>query len=98
MTYRYILHPIAQKEYRKSVEWYLERSEKAASNFVQAAEKRFLIICKDPKRFKNEYRHYYETTLKKFPFTIIYAIVEERQLIVIIAIYHQKREPANKYR
>jgi plasmid stabilization system protein ParE len=77
MIYRYILHPIAQREYGKSVEWYLERSEKAANNFVKAVEKRFGIICKDPQRFKNEYRHYYETTLKKFPFTIVYAIEEQ---------------------
>ena len=98
MAYKYKLHPEAQEKYESSVSWYLKRSLKAASNFVKVVDKGFVKICNDPKRFRNEYKHYYEFTIHRYPFTIVYTIEESRQLIMIVAIYHQKREPANKYR
>jgi len=35
---------------------------------------------------------------KNIPFTIAYIIEESLHLIVIIAVYHQKRNPEGKYR
>ena len=98
MSYRYKLHPIAQEEYEDSISWYFSRSLKTASNFVTMVEKEFVNICNDPQRNRNEYKNYYEFTLQKYPFTTIYTIEESLQLIIIIAIYHQKRQPVNKYR
>jgi toxin ParE2 len=98
MAYQYKFHPVAQEEYESSVSWYLKRSLKAASTFVKSVDKALINICNDPKRYRNEFKHYYEFTLHKYPFTLVYAIEESRQLIIIIAIYHQKRDPGNKYR
>ena len=88
MAYKYKLHPEAQEKYESSVSWYLKRSLKAASNFVKVVDKGFVKICNDPKRFRNEYKHYYEFTIHRYPFTIVYTIEESRQLIMIVAIYH----------
>jgi plasmid stabilization system protein ParE len=98
MSYKYKLHPTAQEEYESSVSWYLKRSLKAASNFVTIVDKAILTICDDPKRHRNEYKNYYEFTLHKYPFTIVYTLEESQRYVIIIAIYHQKREPGNKYR
>lgn len=98
MPFKYKFHPVAQEEYESSVSWYLIRSLKAASNFVKAVDKGLGNICADPKRHRNEYKNYYEYTIQKYPFTITYVIEESQQLVVIIAIYHQKREPGKKYR
>lgn len=38
-----------------------------------------------------------ELTLKKYPFNLIYYIDEERQRVVIVSIYHHKRNPTGKY-
>ncbi|HWZ03942.1 MAG TPA: type II toxin-antitoxin system RelE/ParE family toxin [Mucilaginibacter sp.] len=98
MTYKYKLHPAAQEEYESSVSWYLKRSLKAATNFVNAVENRFVNICNDPRRYPNEFKHYHECVIHSYPFTIVYTIEESRKLIVIIAVYHQKRDPSKKYR
>ncbi len=98
MAYRYQLHPAAQAEYEDSVSWYLNRSLRAATNFVKSIDTGLMQICNNPKRYRNEYKHYYEFTVYKYPFTIVYTIEENIELIIIIAIYHQKREPGNKYR
>ncbi|WP_428328906.1 type II toxin-antitoxin system RelE/ParE family toxin [Mucilaginibacter sp.] len=98
MAYQYTLHPDAQIEYEESVQWYLKRSFKAASNFVKAVDKGLLHLCKVPDVYINKYKNYHEYTLQKYPFTIVYVIEEKQELIVILAINHQKRKPENKYR
>ena len=38
MSYHYQFHDIAQDEYETSVQWYIEKSEKAALMFVNAVD------------------------------------------------------------
>lgn len=98
MNFSYTLHPAAQKEYEQSLKWYLKRSLKTASGFVDAAEKGFDLICANPYLWPQKYKHYREYHLKKYPFTIVYSIESSIEMIVIIAIYHQKRAPDMKFR
>lgn len=96
--WHFIVHPAAQKEIEASVNWYLERSYRAAENFVLAIEQTIDLICSHPYRWRNEYRNYYELGLKDYPFTIIYTINDENKFIAIVAVYHQKRKTQGKYR
>lgn len=59
---------------KMSVRWYLDRSEVAATNFIMAVDTALQLICENPKRWRNRYKNYYELSLKKYPFTIIYII------------------------
>ncbi len=54
MSFRYQLHELAQKDYEASVIWYMERSVKAAENFVAAIDEALLLICTNPKRWHNK--------------------------------------------
>ncbi len=98
MNYRLILHPTAQEEYERSVEWYKERSDQATEDFVEAVSKAIKLICENPFRWKIEYKHYRVLGLKKFPHTIVYFIDNSANEIIISAIYHQKRSPKKKFR
>lgn len=98
MSYTYILHKHAQKDYEQSLEWYMERSVDAAEKFVQAVDNALQLICNNPYRWRNKYKNFHEITLKKYPFTIIYTIEEEQALIVVSSIYHHKKNPKGKYR
>lgn len=86
----------ALEEYEQSIEWYAERSIKASENFIIEVQESIEEIKHNPTQFKNRYKKYYEITLKKYPFDIVYIIEEER--IVIMSIYHQKRNPKKKYK
>ncbi|MES1181337.1 MAG: type II toxin-antitoxin system RelE/ParE family toxin [Flavobacterium sp.] len=98
MSYHYILHKAAQQDYEEALNWYIERSEQAATKFVFNIDNALRLICNYPTRWRNEYKHYYELGVKKYPYTIIYSIEREKQLIIVSAIYHQKRNPKKKYR
>ena len=97
MSYLYQLHVHAQEDYETSVIWYMERSTKAAENFIAAIDNALALICNNPTRWHNKYKNYYELGLKKYPFRIIYTIDEVNELIIVTSIYHQKRNPRKKY-
>lgn len=55
-------------------------------------------ICDNPKIGKNKHEDCYEIKLKKFPFTVIYLIDENRKLVIITGVFHRMRDPKSKYR
>lgn len=97
MRYKYLLHEHAQQDYETSLQWYAERSEHAAENFIMAVDDALQLICEHPTRWRNNYKNYHELGLKKYPFTIIYTIEANKQLVVVSSIYHHKKNPKKKY-
>ena len=51
-------------------------------------------IILNPFLFPNKFKKYREVPLKKFPFILVYEIVENR--IVIVSLFHGKRNPVSK--
>ena len=98
MSYGYIIHEFAQKDYEDSLAWYMERSIQAAENFTISIDYALKQICDYPDRWRNSYKNYYEYSLKKFPFKIVYVKEDDKKLIIVTAIYHHKRNPRKKYR
>jgi|LakMenE18May11ns_1017448.scaffolds.fasta_scaffold9654454_1 plasmid stabilization system protein ParE len=84
----------AQNEYEESVLWYLKKSEEVSLKFIVSLEDTIQKIVKNPFINKNLYKRFYEINIKKYPFTIVYVI--DKKEIIIISIYHQKRNPKYK--
>lgn len=97
MAYSYLISPVAADEYEEAFTWYEERSIIAADAFIIAVQNAVNAACNDPYRYRNTYKNLRELTLKKYPFNLVYYPDDEHQTIVIISIYHHKRNPAEKY-
>lgn len=76
---------------------YEERSTIAADGFNEAIQNAIIAICTSPNRFRNTYKNFREISLKKYPYNLIYYVNEGNELVVIISIYHHKRNPEGKY-
>lgn len=98
MSFTYIMHELAQKDYEVSLEWYMERSVLAAENFIKAVNTTLSLICDNPTQWRNGYKQCYELGLKNYPFSIIYTVETDKKLVVVTALYHHKRNPRKKYR
>ncbi|MDI9365557.1 MAG: type II toxin-antitoxin system RelE/ParE family toxin [Flavobacterium sp.] len=98
MSYAIVYRQRAAKEYLESLLWYKERSENAAENFVAIISKTLDKVAERPTHFKNTYKHFYEVSTKTFPFSIVYFIDYNKHLIVVVSIFHQKRNPRKKFR
>ncbi len=94
ITYR----AVATLEYQDAIEWYARQSKIAAENFIKEVNDKLDSISAYPRRPKNLFKHYFEISLRKYPYTITYFIEEEIKRIVVVAIYHHKRHPRKKYR
>jgi len=55
MAYKYIIHELAQQEYETSLQWYAERSKRAAENFITAVNDALQLISASPTRWRNSY-------------------------------------------
>jgi len=97
MKYKCRFDPIAANEYEAAYSWYIERSLKAADNFVVAIDEAINAVCANPHRYKKSYKDLREVILKKYPFYLIYLIDEKKKTIIITSIYHNKRDPEKKY-
>lgn len=98
MSYSYVLHELAQQDYEITVECYASKSIKSAENFIAEVEHSLQLICNNPKRWRNEYKHYRELGVKHYPYVIIYYIDEDVQQVIISAILHTSKNPKRKYR
>lgn len=97
MAYKYSFDPVAADEYEDAFKWYEEKSEAAADNLILAVANAITAICENPYRFRNTNENLRELTIKKYPYNLIYLIDENKKIIVIISLFHHKRNPKNKY-
>ena len=98
MAYKYVFDPIAASEYENAFSWDQERSEMAADNLLVAIEESIKAICTDPYRYRNTYKNLRELALKKYPYYIIYFIDEDKKVVTITSLFHDKRNPKKKYK
>ena len=97
MSYQYHFLEVAQLEYEAAVDWYLQRSPKAANGFINSVEETLKLICNTPKRWRNEYSNFHELGVRKYPYSLVYIIENELQRVIITAVFHGKRTPLDKY-
>lgn len=82
----------ARRDFDESFDWYAERSTQAAVQFSDAVDAALAEVVADPLRFASTDGVHRECPLKRFPFRIVYRLVDERVLVVAIA--HAKRRPS----
>lgn len=78
--------------------WYEEQQEGLGERFVAKIQQRLNQIIDNPEKYKIVYKNYREITIEKFPYQIVYVIEKLKRQILIIAVFHTKRSPTQKYR
>ena len=97
MIYNIIFHEKAQTDYEDSLIYYLKDSLNAGETFVNAVNGALKLISEHPKRWRNIYKNFHEINIRKYPFSIIYVIDPKALKIIIVSVYHHKRNPKEKY-
>jgi len=81
----------ARRDFDESFDWYAARSPQAAVRFAAAVDAALAKVAANPLQFASPDGVHRECPLKKFPFRIIYRVVDNR--VVVVAIAHAKRRP-----
>ncbi|MDP6443620.1 MAG: type II toxin-antitoxin system RelE/ParE family toxin [Pirellulaceae bacterium] len=85
------LHPAAVDEARAAREWYAERSAAAGTAFMTELDNAIDRIRESPDRWPADLHETRRYLLKRFPYLVIYRLIEDR--IQVIAVAHGKRKP-----
>ncbi len=81
----------ARRDFDESFDWYAERSAAAAVRFAGAVDDALLKSALNPAQFASRDGVHRDCPVERFPFRIVYRIVEDRVLVVALA--HAKRRP-----
>jgi plasmid stabilization system protein ParE len=95
MVYRIVVSPRAQNEIVKAIDFYAIHSVDASSNFIMQLQKGYEILVINP-FFRICYKDVRVLKLKKFPYTLYFAIDENKNCIRILSCFHNKRNPKKR--
>ncbi|MEJ7680595.1 MAG: type II toxin-antitoxin system RelE/ParE family toxin [Segetibacter sp.] len=98
MTYNIIFVTKAKLELLESWEWYEDRQVGLGERFKEEVYKAIQQIERNPKRYPIRKKPYYEKLVDVFPYLVIYRIEKREKIIVIVSIFHAKRNPRRKYK
>jgi plasmid stabilization system protein ParE len=85
------IHPAALAELKSAVEWYLERSQPAAEQFVAEVDRAIARVIESPRRWPVAEDSTRKFVLQRFPFAIVYR--EKNSGVQILAFAHGRRRP-----
>lgn len=95
MIYKIVISKLASLEIEKSIEFYESRKKGLGKEFLSYLKGYFSILKTNPKLFQITRKSIYrELPMKKFPFVIIYEIINND--VVIYSVFHTSRNPSKK--
>lgn len=94
MTYNLSLSPIAEANLLESALWYESRQIGLGEKFTQKVEVYFSRIQNNPLHFPLKKGNLREAYIQKFPFVIIYEVIENE--IVVFSVFNTHQNPQRK--
>ena len=87
----FIWSKTAREEYRDAIRWYEEASQGLGERFSRLLGDVLGQIAENPSRFPFSRHGARHARIKRFPYCVHY--VERQDKIVIVAVFHEKRDP-----
>ncbi len=95
MVFKIIISELASLEITESIEYYESRKKGLGKQFLNSLRMALAILKSNPELFSIKRKLVYrEMPLAKFPFIIIYEIIESE--VVIYSVFHTSRNPDKK--
>jgi plasmid stabilization system protein ParE len=95
MIFRVVIDEEAEKEFTEAVDFYDMRVPGVGQRFARELIAFFKTVCENPERFPTASRFTRKAKLQKpWPYSVYYTIKKETSEIVIIAVWHGARNPA----
>jgi plasmid stabilization system protein ParE len=86
-----VIRPEAEAEFREAFDWYEERVQGLGSEFLISVDATVHAISRKPQQFAKVHKTVRRALLRRFPFAVYFLVEDTR--IIILAIFHAKRDP-----
>ncbi|KFF06278.1 type II toxin-antitoxin system RelE/ParE family toxin [Flavobacterium reichenbachii] len=95
MVFKIKILPLAEKEIDESIQFYENRSKDLGKQFLTYLKSYLKVLKTNPELFEiKKQLRYRELTLIKFPFVIIYEIIDNE--VIVYSVFHTSRNPKRK--
>jgi toxin ParE1/3/4 len=92
MGYEIQFRKSALNEIEKALDYYLTISPSVGFSFDEDMEYAILILKQNP-HFEIKFNNYRVLPLSKFPYIVIYTILEDIKIVDIVSIFHTSQNP-----
>jgi plasmid stabilization system protein ParE len=91
MSFRVIIRKRAEEHIQEAFSWYEQQKKGLSDDFLMCFESALHIIEINPLLFQRKYRNIRSAMISRFPYGIFY--FTEKQVIIVIAVFHLSRNP-----
>jgi plasmid stabilization system protein ParE len=91
MSLPVVFRPIATTELEEAINWYNRKKPGLGTDFRRLVEQTIERIAATPLRFRPVDQHTRRALLRRFPYTIHFAV--ELDTIIVLAVFHTRRNP-----
>lgn len=98
MSYKIVIHPRAEKELNEAHLYYERESEGLGNRLFTEVDEMFSHLCLSPEMYSKKKGNFRTTNLSIFPYQIIYEVFKRQKIVLILSVFHQKRNPKKKFR
>jgi plasmid stabilization system protein ParE len=88
-----IIRAGAEREIEDILYWYLEKAPEHASGFMENLGEAVEHARDSPRLFRTVYGEVRRAALKRFPYFVWFIYFDHADLVQIIAVTHQRRNP-----
>jgi plasmid stabilization system protein ParE len=86
-----LIRPEAEADIGEAFDWYETRLPGLGSDFLLNVDAAFHAIHRSPRQFPLIHKSIRRTLIRRFPYQILF--VEQEDQIVVLAVFHAKRNP-----
>jgi plasmid stabilization system protein ParE len=90
MSYKLVVNPEAQSDLAGAIAYYDGKRDGLGREFAERVDDVFATIQSSPHLFSEFYRSARMTLVRRFPYVVIYRIVDEE--VRITAVFHNRRD------
>ncbi|NCC62712.1 MAG: type II toxin-antitoxin system RelE/ParE family toxin [Verrucomicrobiae bacterium] len=93
MSRELIVRSVAEAELADAFDWYEDRVPGLGSDFLLSVDAVLNAIARNPQQYPIIHKTIHRALTKRFPYEILFVVEEKR--IVVLAVFHAKRDPEN---
>ena len=95
MAYKLIVSVRAQQEIENAIDYYTRRSTVAPSLFIDSLSRAYRLLEMNP-FFGVQYKKVHVLKINRFPYSLYFTIDEQRELVKVLACFHNKLNPKKR--
>jgi plasmid stabilization system protein ParE len=91
MSIRIVIEPEAEADVAEAYRWYEDQRSGLGADFVLCVEAALSVLAERPRMFPKVHGNARRVLIRRFPYLILF--VEQTNLIVVLGVFHTKRNP-----